>query len=133
MQAAAARRARRASRPAARAPAADAGRGAQAPPAAGRRGDGSSWDAGQVLPRLRSSLRGQLHADSAITDEAAGLVEHGLPTDLESLARTVRIEAAENEIQERLASRDDRLQAFALGLVPAARLYTAWITDAQAL
>src|SRR4051812_35305731 len=67
-------------------------------------------------------LRGEFHADAAITDEAARAVEHGLAAHLEALLRAIGVEAAEYEVQERLAGRDAGLQPLAFRLVPSCAL-----------
>ena len=57
-------------------------------------------------------LCGQFHTDSAVTDKAAGPVEHRLPTHLKLLLRAIGIDAAEDEIQKRLSGGDICLQYF---------------------
>ena len=61
----------------------------------------------------------ELHADSAVTDEPAGLIEHRLTAHVKLLLRAVGIDAAEDEIQERLPGCNDCLQRLPFRLVPA--------------
>src|SRR5271169_4064344 len=71
-----------------------------------------------------SALRhcGKLHADSAVTDETAGLVKHRLPAYLKFLPRAIDIDATEYKIQEWLPVCNLCPEHFSLRLVPASYL-----------
>ena len=64
---------------------------------------------------------GQFHADSAVSDKAAELVEHRFAAHTKLLLLPVGIDATQDEVQEWLSRRDLRLQFFPLGRVPADR------------
>lgn len=63
-----------------------------------------------------------MHAYAAVTDEAAGVVEHRFAADLKVLLRAVGVNATEHEIQEWLPLRNASPQRLALRIVPASYL-----------
>src|SRR5213075_285974 len=86
------------------------------------------WGADISNPgRLALLLCREFHADSAIADKAAGLVEHGFAAHLELLLRAIGVDAAEDEIEERLPRCNRALQRFPFRLVPAGHLSSARI------
>src|SRR5450755_2022799 len=77
------------------------------PRRAARRADGSDSGCAAmtsiVAVLLRSIFRGHFNANPAIAGETAGLVEHRFTAHPKLLLRAVCVDAAEGEVQERLA------------------------------
>ena len=92
--------------------------------------NGERIDCQARAPHIVFSAHAYSHirADSAVTDETGGLVEHRFPTHLKLLLRAIGIDAAEDEIQEGLPGCNPCLQYFPLRLIPASHLVIAYFT-----